>query len=373
MKRNPPHPLPNLDRPAPDDDVDTFGMPPRLSRRDFLKFSALSAVPLLVPPSRSRGALDFGSRLPDFPRAPLPAPLGRLTQWWRQPVRQGPSTGEGVVRWTTRDDVIPLYEAVQGDPPWPTNPVWYRTEGGYIHSGYVQPVRDEQQPAVTQIAEPGLWVQVTRPWAEARATPASAYVAHRLYYGTTYRAITAVTDEEGQVWYQLKEGVSPWRPGPYALGSSFRVVTPEELTPISPGHPDKLLKIDRGAQTLSCLEGDSVVFHTRVSTGNPNTPTPLGEFRVLYKRHARRMTVTDIPSPYDLPGVAFPTYFTWSGVAIHGTYWHNDYGRVHSSGCINVTAEDAQWIFRWVEPVAPYEVYTQRAEPAITGTRVLVV
>jgi lipoprotein-anchoring transpeptidase ErfK/SrfK len=121
------------------------------------------------------------------------------------------------------------------------------------------------------------------------------------------------------------------------------------------------------------LEGDSVVFHTRVSTGNPNTPTPLGEFRVLYKRHARRMTVTDIPSPYDLPGVAFPTYFTWSGVAIHGTYWHNDYGRVHSSGCINVTAEDAQWIFRWVEPVAPYEVYTQRAEPAITGTRVLVV
>ena len=75
---------------------------------------------------------------------------------------------------------------------------------------------------------------------------------------------------------------------------------------------------------------------------------------------------------YDLPGVAFPVYFTWSGVAIHGTYWHNDYGRRHSHGCINVTNQAARWVFRWADPVAPYDAYTQKAEPD-TGTPVVVI
>jgi hypothetical protein len=75
---------------------------------------------------------------------------------------------------------------------------------------------------------------------------------------------------------------------------------------------------------------------------------------------------------YDLAGVAFPTYFTETGVAIHGTYWHNDYGRPHSHGCVNVPNDAAQWVFRWVEPKASYETYTQEAESK-TGTRIVVV
>ncbi len=75
---------------------------------------------------------------------------------------------------------------------------------------------------------------------------------------------------------------------------------------------------------------------------------------------------------YDLPGVAFPVYFTWSAVAIHGTYWHNDYGRRHSHGCVNVTNQAAQWIFRWVEPVAAYDEYRVNATPE-TATRIVVI
>jgi lipoprotein-anchoring transpeptidase ErfK/SrfK len=58
-------------------------------------------------------------------------------------------------------------------------------------------------------------------------------------------------------------------------------------------------------------------------------------------------------------------------VAIHGTFWHNDYGRRHSHGCINVPSSAAKWIFRWVEPQTPYHEWTQRIEPG-TGTRVVV-
>jgi hypothetical protein len=60
------------------------------------------------------------------------------------------------------------------------------------------------------------------------------------------------------------------------------------------------------------------------------------------------------PDFFDLPGVPFCTYFTGSGVAIHGTYWHNDFGHPRSHGCVNVLAEEAQWVYRWSHPPAPY-------------------
>jgi lipoprotein-anchoring transpeptidase ErfK/SrfK len=185
--------------------------------------------------------------------------------------------------------------------------------------------------------------------------------------------VATVFDDDKTAWYQLQEGYTPWRPSVYVPASSLQLIAPQELAPISPGHPDKRIEIDRAAQTLTCLEGERAVFETTVATGHPGTATPRGEFRVLYKRHTRRMAVSNIADPYDLPGVAFPVYFTWSGVAIHGTYWHNDYGRVHSHGCVNATADAARWIFRWVEPVISYEDYTQKAEPAEAGTRVVVV
>jgi lipoprotein-anchoring transpeptidase ErfK/SrfK len=57
---------------------------------------------------------------------------------------------------------------------------------------------------------------------------------------------------------------------------------------------------------------------------------------------------------YDLPGMPFPTYITASAVAIHGTYWHNDYGRPRSHGCLNVPSPVARWFWRWTAPSAPY-------------------
>jgi hypothetical protein len=41
-------------------------------------------------------------------------------------------------------------------------------------------------------------------------------------------------------------------------------------------------------------------------------------------------------------------------VAIHATFWHNDFGTPRSHGCVNVPADDAKWIFRWTTPVVTY-------------------
>jgi len=50
---------------------------------------------------------------------------------------------------------------------------------------------------------------------------------------------------------------------------------------------------------------------------------------------------------FDLPGVPWVCYISWTGVSFHGTYWHNNYGTPQSHGCINLTPEAAKWIYRW--------------------------
>ena len=39
--------------------------------------------------------------------------------------------------------------------------------------------------------------------------------------------------------------------------------------------------------------------------------------------------------------------------ALHGAYWHNDYGRPRSHGCVNLPSEAAKFLYRWSMPVVP--------------------
>ncbi len=332
-----------------------------MNRRDFLKLggAALAGAALSgsVPVAKVRASYA----------AQLPSSLGRVINW-SQPIRKEPNQASEEVDRKRHNEVIPLYAALVGEAPWPTNAIWYQTDGGYVHSGYIQPVHEDRQSEVlTEVQEPGFWAQVSVPVAKARWRPDSPYVARSLYYGTVYRVVNSVKDEEGNWWYQLLEGIT-WSPGPYVPSWSVRRLPPEELAPISAGRSDKWIEINISYQQLFCYEGEHIIFRTPIASGVYGMGTPLGEFNVLYKRHTRRMVGAD----YDLAGVAFPVYFTWSGVAIHGTYWHNDFGRRHSHGCINIENEAAKWIFRWVDPVAKYEDYTQKAEPG-KGTRIVVV
>lgn len=308
--------------------------------------------------------------LPEFDgHTDPPLPLGRAIASWQQPVRAAPNANSRRVDTLMRDQIIPLFAQVEGAPPWPSNSTWYMTVRGYVHSGFVQPVQDAPNPEVVEsVQPPGFWAEVCVPVAYARWGPSEeSPVSRRMYYETVYRVIGAVQDETGAWWYRLQEGIT-WAPGPYVQAWALRELTRDALAPISPGRDDKWIQIRIAQQDMTCFEGEDPVLYTRIASGVPDKATPHGEFRVLFKRHARRM----IGDTFDLIGVPFPVYFTWSGVAIHGTYWHNDYGRRHSSGCINVPSQIARWVFRWVDPVAEYEVYTEEAEPG-EGTPVVVI
>jgi lipoprotein-anchoring transpeptidase ErfK/SrfK len=77
---------------------------------------------------------------------------------------------------------------------------------------------------------------------------------------------------------------------------------------------------------------------------------------------------------YDLPGVPWTQFFHETGVALHGTYWHNNFGIPMSHGCVNMDTEQAKWLFRWTTPVYETKIIDHSSwEKRGYGTLVIVI
>ncbi len=105
---------------------------------------------------------------------------------------------------------------------------------------------------------------------------------------------------------------------------------------------DKWIDIDLSEQHLVAYVGTVPVYAVKVSTGLARTPTIKGQFRIY-----RKLTATAMAGPgYYLPGVPWTMYYHKS-YAIHGTYWHDNFGQPMSHGCVNLPTPDAKWLFDW--------------------------
>jgi len=114
----------------------------------------------------------------------------------------------------------------------------------------------------------------------------------------------------------------------------------------------KWIEIILSEQRLIAWEGQRAVMSTAVSTGKRATPTPRGNFRIYRKYPRQRMRGPG----YDLPGVPYVMYFRAGGYALHGTYWHNAFGRRMSHGCVNLPTHAARWLYRWAPLGTPVVV-----------------
>lgn len=112
----------------------------------------------------------------------------------------------------------------------------------------------------------------------------------------------------------------------------------------------KKIVIDISTQTLYAYEGENIFMQEKVSTGLKGTPTPRGTFKIMSKTPSRYMQG---PLPgisaqeYDLPGVPWVMYFTKEGGAIHGTYWHDNFGKKWSHGCVNLPTGLSEKLYAW--------------------------
>ena len=102
------------------------------------------------------------------------------------------------------------------------------------------------------------------------------------------------------------------------------------------------IEINLSNQTLTAWQGDVAVMYTNISSGLWGTPTVTGRYAINTKLSAQRM----VGPGYDLPNVPWVMYF-YGGYAIHGAYWHNNFGTPMSHGCVNMRPGEAQILYNW--------------------------
>ncbi len=307
--------------------------------------------------------------------------LGRVTTRWIS-VRAEPSFRSPRVGRLFRDMVVRLLEEVESPAGPHHNPRWYRIVGGYIHSAYVQRVAYRlQSPYVGPFPKPGrlgeISVPFTRSWIRTRSGWQRLY---RLYYGAVFWVTGLDKGRDGTPWYRLWDDlikVYYWVPA-----NHVRLIREEELTPLSPAVPPeaKRIVVDLNLQRLWAYEDGEVIFETKISSGVPGlittngipTKTPTGRFRISIKTPSRHMgdgNLTSSLEAYELPGVPWVSFFHPTGVAFHGTYWHDNFGIPMSHGCVNMRTEEAKWLYRWSTPTVPVDKVYVRGR----GTKVRVI
>jgi lipoprotein-anchoring transpeptidase ErfK/SrfK len=318
-------------------------------------------------------------------------------------IRGEPSLRAKAIGTLKRDNVLPIYAEMETESGSNHNKLWYEVEGGYIHSALAHPVRWQLNRPVTTVGDDGFWAEVTVPFVDSRVAPSfKAPTTRYRYYGdTVYKVIAAVRSQdkaEGKSgdttrtatpatpatpttplskpsalsgstdwWYQIEDESFP---GKYFVPAShLRPISLTEFTPLSP-HIDpvekkivvklreqRLYAYERGREVFNCRIASGTYFKDDV-TGEPKdyttTPGTWNVFRKTPSQHMYGGAVGDAES-FDLPGIPWVSYFTTSGIAVHGTYWHNDYGVPRSHGCVNVSSENAKWVWRWSMPPNDYK------------------
>jgi lipoprotein-anchoring transpeptidase ErfK/SrfK len=130
-------------------------------------------------------------------------------------------------------------------------------------------------------------------------------------------------------------------PTPTASNTPTPEQDPTEV-PADKSESEKWIEVDLSKQRLCAHEGQETVFCAPVSTGTKRYPTVKGRFKIYAKYRSTRMQGRG----YDLPKVPWTMYFH-GNYAIHGTYWHSNFGTPMSHGCINMKTPQARRLFQW--------------------------
>lgn len=131
---------------------------------------------------------------------------------------------------------------------------------------------------------------------------------------------------------------------------------------------NKRIYVDLTNQKLFAYEGNNRVFEFDVSTGKWGR-TPTGNFRIWIWLKYTRMSGGSGPTYYNLPNVPYTMFFynedipKWRGYALHGAYWHNNFGHPMSHGCVNLRIDDAEKLFYWTNPTVKNTAYPTEENP----------
>lgn len=177
--------------------------------------------------------------------------------------------------------------------------------------------------------------------------------------GTGANVVLRVEDAAGASSWMKARDLSRARPAPPPPEAGGESAT------------ERWIDVDLAQQTLVAYEGTKPVFASIVSTGKgpPKTDfaTPVGTHRIWVKIFTTKMDnleKEDIEKHYALEDVPWVQFFD-KAVALHGAFWHRDFGHIHSHGCVNLAPIDARWLYAFTAPHLPIgwtAVYPTKSE-----------
>jgi lipoprotein-anchoring transpeptidase ErfK/SrfK len=183
----------------------------------------------------------------------------------------------------------------------------------------------------------------------------------------TWEKLTGENVESGGERYLALE-----RGGLYIKARDAVVPVPRGRTPWGDavGSGKRMNELPKGRRTwlevsirggwLIAYEDTTPVYATMISAGRGGEPvegrdtletasTPTGSFPINGKFATATMEApgefvhSDVPWVQNLVGP----------YALHTAYWHDNWGNLMSAGCVNVSPDDAKWLYEFTEPAVP--------------------
>jgi hypothetical protein len=174
------------------------------------------------------------------------------------------------------------------------------------------------------------------------------------------KGVGAVLPLHQRVYIYASVNVGQWEwyligPGQWI---NQRMVARPTPTGVPDGVSGRWISVDIYEQSLVAYDGGTPVFTTLVSTGVNPFGTRYGVYSIWARKDTDAMSGS-MGGDYSLPFVPYVMYFD-KDIALHGTYWHNSFGRKHSRGCVNVSVTDARWLYDFTSGGAFVYVWRSR-------------
>ena len=221
---------------------------------------------------------------------------------------------------------------------------WYQINNGeFVHEDDILqiPASDFRGVAITQQPQrPFGWVvQDVQPSSQPDGEPNPALAD--LPRSTFFEIFEVAVGQDDWLWYDIGDG--RW------IRQTFVSVVDVSPRPDDVGPNDFWTEVDLYEQTFAAYEGDQMVYATLISSGLNRWPTREGLFQVWDRYKEYKMSGAEGQVDYYfLEDVPYIMYFDdLTGIALHGTYWHDRFGYKHSHGCVNMPILDAEWVFNW--------------------------
>jgi lipoprotein-anchoring transpeptidase ErfK/SrfK len=262
--------------------------------------------------------------------------------------RYGTVTDPGARRYSTVEDalvgngnydrlpILPAYVAILGEES-REGRTFYRFNYGWMEADKVEllvPSTFRGMQVTREVDFRFGWVLEDTTSVNAEETPIQAYSRYQVVH-----EVPAVTDNPGYIAI----GADEWLP-------AEKVALTDASLPEDAGVYDcHFVHVNLSTQIMRVFHDCQLVFATLVSTGREPAWTYPGRFSIQTWFPYLSLTAPSwSTSVYYQEAV--PHFMTYIGdLGFHGAYWHDDFGKPVSHGCINLSPADAKWLYEWAE------------------------